>query len=53
MKKVTKSRSFLNEFTYGNKSNKFELNQYQNEIRNNLINKLTEEIILFMNLSWS
>ena len=49
--KIFKSRNFSNEFTYSNKSNKFELNQYQTEIKNNIINKLTEEIILFMNLS--
>lgn len=49
--KIIKSRNFLNEFSYNNKNNKFKLNQYQNEIKNNLINKLSEEIILFMNLS--
>ena len=49
--KIIKSKNFLNEFSYNNKKNKFELNQYQIEIKNNLINKLTEEIILFMNLS--
>ena len=49
--KIVKSRNFLNEFSYNNKDNKFKLNQYQDEIKNNLINKLSEEIILFMNLS--
>ena len=49
--KIIKRRNFLNEFSYNNKNNKFKLNQYQNEIKNNLINKLSEEIILFMNLS--
>ena len=49
--KIIKSKNFLIEFSYNNKNNKFELNQYQTEIKNNLINKLAEEIILFMNLS--
>ncbi len=49
--KIIKSKNFLNEFSYNNKDNKFELTQYQNEIKNNLINKSSEEIILFLNLS--
>ena len=48
--KIIKSKNFLNEFSYNNKSNKFELDQYQTTIKNNLINELAEEIILFMNL---
>ena len=48
--KVLKSKNFLNEFSYNNKSNKFELSQYQNEIKNNLTNKTSEEILLFLNL---
>ncbi len=49
--KVVSSKNFLNEFSYNNKNNKFELSQYQNEIKNNLINKSSEEILLFLNLS--
>ena len=49
--KILKSNNFINEFSYNNKDNKFELIQYQNEIKNNLINKSSEEIILFLNLS--
>lgn len=49
--KIIKSKNFLNEFSYNNKDNKFELTQYQNEIKSNLINKSSEEIILFLNLS--
>ena len=48
--KVIKNKNFLNEFSYNNKNNKFELTQYQNEIKNNLINKSSEEILLFLNL---
>ena len=48
---IITNKSFLNEFSYNNKTNKFELTQYQNEIKNNLINKSSEEILLFLNLS--
>ncbi len=48
--KVLKSNNFINEFSYNNKDNKYELTKYQNEIRNNLINELSEEIILFLKL---
>ena len=37
-------------FSYNNRNNKFELSQYQNEIKNNLINKSSEEILLFLKL---
>ena len=48
--KVFKSKNFVSEFSYNNKDNKYDLVKYQNEIKNNLINKLTEEIILFLKL---
>tara|TARA_B100001093_G_scaffold433111_1_gene429892 strand:+ start:2373 stop:2819 length:447 start_codon:yes stop_codon:yes gene_type:complete len=48
--KIVKSKNFLNEFSYNNKDNKYELTKYQNEIKSNLINDLTEEIILFLKL---
>ncbi len=48
--KIIKNKNFINEFSYNNKNNKFELTQYQNEIKNNLINKSSEEILLFLNL---
>lgn len=48
--KESKSKNFSREFIYNNKANKFELVEYQAEIKNNLINKVIEEIILYMNL---
>ncbi len=48
--KIIKNKNFSNEFSYNNKNNKYELTKYQNEIKNNLINELTEEIILFLKL---
>ena len=48
--KIEKNKNFLNEFSYNNKDNKYELTEYQNEIKNNLINDLSGEIILFLKL---
>ena len=48
--KVLKNKNFINEFSYNKKDNKYELTKYQNDIRNNLINELSEEIILFLKL---
>lgn len=44
------NKKFLKDFSYPNKDNKFELVQYQNDVKNNLINKMIEDIILFINL---
>mgnify|MGYP006094925647 FL=1 len=44
------NKKFLKDFSYPNKDNKFELVQYQNNVKNNLINKMIEDIILFINL---
>ena len=49
--KIIENKNFINAFSYNKKNNKFELTQYQKEIKKNLINKLSEEIILFLNLS--
>ena len=48
--KIVKNKNFLNEFSYNNRDNKYELTKYQNEIKNNLINDLSGEIILFLKL---
>tara|TARA_B100001540_G_scaffold299785_1_gene304613 strand:- start:3128 stop:3577 length:450 start_codon:yes stop_codon:yes gene_type:complete len=49
-KETVLNKSFLKDFSYANKDNKFELVQYQNDVKNNLINKIIEDIILFINL---
>jgi len=49
-KKVLKDKIFYQDFTYGNRDNKFDLVEYQKTIKNNIINKITEEIILYINL---
>ena len=47
---VVNSKNFSKEFSYNIKDNKFELIRYQNEVKDNLINKIVEDIILYMNI---
>ena len=49
-KKIINSKSFFKETNYNVKDNKFDLVQYQNDIKNNLINEVIEDIILYMNI---
>jgi len=42
-------RTFNKSFRYKNRDNKFELVEYQNEILNNLVNEITDEILLTLN----
>ena len=49
-KKTILNKTFLKDFSYANKDNKFELVNYQNDVKNNLINKVIEDIVLFINL---
>ena len=49
-KELVLKKNFLKDFSYANKDNKSELIQYQNDIKNNLINKIIEDIVLFINL---
>ena len=46
--KIEKERSFESSFTYNNIENKFDLSEYQKNIEINLIQKLTEEIFIFL-----
>ena len=47
---ITQRKKFLKEFTYTNKQNKFELVEYQNTVKNDLVDKIISEIILYLNL---
>ncbi len=47
-KKIIQNRNFVKEFTYNNKQNKFNLTEYQNSIKNNLIDKIISDIIIFL-----
>mgnify|MGYP006138665475 CR=1 FL=1 len=46
--KLVKEKNFITSFTYNNIKNKFDLLQYQKNIEKNLIDKLSEEIIIFL-----
>ena len=48
--RIIDSKSFLKEAYYNVKDNKYDLVQYQNDIKNNLINDIIEDIILHMNI---
>lgn len=48
--KILKSKSFDGIFTYSNLENKFDLLNYQNEIKKNMINKIIEDIIIYLTL---
>ena len=45
-----KKRTFNESFTYNNKENKFDLAEYQKEIKNNLVNDIIEKLIVYLNL---
>ena len=46
--KINKTKSFFSEFNYNNNSNKFSLKQYEKEIEDILINKITEEVTIYL-----
>ena len=46
--KINKTKSFFSDFNYNNNSNKFSLKQYEKEIEDILINKITEESIMYL-----
>ena len=45
---INKTKSFTEKFDYKNNSNKFSLKQYEKEIEDILINKITEESIIYL-----
>lgn len=49
-KEVLVNKKFRKDFTYNNRDNKFELLTYENSVKDNLINELSDEILLFLNL---
>ena len=49
-KRIITNKNFVKEFSYNVKKNKFELVRYQNKIKDNLINKIIEDIILYLSL---
>ena len=47
---ILKTKIFTEDFSYNTMSNKFDLTEYQREIENNLINKIIDNLIIYMNL---
>tara|TARA_B100000780_G_C21093433_1_gene440794 strand:+ start:401 stop:856 length:456 start_codon:yes stop_codon:yes gene_type:complete len=47
---VYKEKTFSSDFTYNNIKNKLDLSEYQKNIEENLINKIVEEIFIFLTL---
>lgn len=48
--KIINYKDFKKDFSYNNIDNKFNLSQYQKEVEKNLIEKIIEELIIYMNL---
>ena len=48
--KIIKNKSFMKNFSYNNKKNKFELVEYQKDVENSLTRKIIEELIIDLNL---
>ena len=46
---VLTEKTLSNTFAYKNLDNKFDLSQYENQIENNLLNKITQELIFYLN----
>ena len=46
--KINKTKSFFSNFNYNNNSNKFSLKQYEKEIEDILINRITEESTMYL-----
>ena len=48
--KIIKNKTFSDDFTYNKKNNKFELTEYQEDVKNQLVNRIIEDLILFLNM---
>ena len=48
--KVLKEKSFVKDFSYNKKDNKFDLAEYQKEIEISLVNEIIEELTIYLNL---
>ncbi len=47
---IIKKKGFSEEFSYKNLKNKFDLYEYEIDVQNNLIKKITEELIIYLSL---
>jgi len=47
---ILKSKYFIEDFSYNNRDNKFDLVEYQGQVKNNLLDKILEKMIIYINL---
>jgi hypothetical protein len=47
---ILKEKEFSKEFSYSNLGNKFDLSQYETDVEDNLVDKIVEELIIYLNL---
>ena len=47
---IIKNKNFIKTFDYNKTDNKFDLVKYQIEIKNNMINKIIEEMVIYISL---
>ena len=47
---IIKKKTFNENFSYNNKNNKFDLVKYQNEVKNNLIDKIIDQMSIYLSL---
>ena len=47
--KIIKTQNFNENFSYNNKTSKFELTQYQKEVEDIIINKIINDLVIFLN----
>ncbi|MDC2969886.1 hypothetical protein OAY12_01700 [Candidatus Pelagibacter sp.] len=47
---IIKEKTFNENFSYNNKNNKFDLEKYQIEIKNNLVDKIIEQMSIYLSL---
>ena len=48
--KIIKEKIFNENFSYNNKNNKFDLAKYQKEIKDNLVDKIIEQMSIYLSL---
>ena len=48
--KILKQKIFSESFDYNNIDNKYDLSVYQTDVEDNLINKIVEDLIIYMNI---
>ena len=47
---IIKEKTFNENFSYNNKNNKFDLEKYQGEVKNNLVDKIIEQMSIYLSL---